>query len=262
MEAEELQQWATQIAESFNKEFFDAETGIYRGERLTDYRQAANIVPLEYGLVEKKYEKTVLDNLLKDIRDKGGRLSTGFLGTSALMEYLPVVEPEMAYKLATQPEYPGWGYMIAQGANSMWECWDGYYSRNHPPFCLISGYFYKYLAGIQPDLAAPGFKNIIINPSIVGDLQYVDAYHDCMYGRIISSWKRENGQLTMDISIPANTTATVYVPATAVSDITESGKPVEKAQGIEFAGITNGKAKLKIGSGNYRFVTTNGYISN
>ncbi len=254
-EAGELQQWAARIAECFNKEFFDARTGVYHGDKPTEYRQAANIVPLEYGLVEKKSERAVRERLLKDIRDKGDRLSTGFLGTPALMEYLSVVEPELAYKIATQPDYPGWGYMIAQGANAMWESWDGYDSRNHTPFCLISGYFYKYLAGIQPDITVPGFKHTVINPSIVGDLEYVDAYHDCMYGRIKSSWKREKQRLTMDISIPANTTATVYVPATSATDVTESGKPVNQAKGVEYIGMENGKAKFRVVSGNYRFVS-------
>jgi len=255
-EADELGQWATRIATCFNNEFFNAERGVYHGENPTGYRQAANIVPLEYGIVAPKYKQTVFDRLLKDIHVQGDRLSTGFLGTPALMEYLATEEPELAFKIATQPRYPGWGYMIAQGANAMWESWDGYDSRNHTPFCLISGYFYKYLAGIQPDTATPGFKHIVINPSIVGDLQYVEAYHDSPYGRIKSSWKREKEQLILEVTIPANTTATVYVPALSASGITESGQPADKAVGVEFKGMENGKAKFNTGSGSYRFTSS------
>ena len=169
-------------------------------------------MPLQYGLVPAEYRNLVLSNLLKNIHAQGDRLGTGFLGTPALMDYLPAEEPELAYTLATQKNYPGWGYMIAQGANSMWESWDGYDSRNHTPFCLISGYFYKYLAGIQADPACPGFKHFLINPSVVGDLTWVDAWHDALYGRIKSSWKREKGRFTLEVSIPVNTTATLYVP--------------------------------------------------
>jgi alpha-L-rhamnosidase len=252
-EVTKLQQWAVRIAAAFNKEFFDAGKGLYHGDKPADYRQSANIVPLQYGITAEKHQKTVFENLLKDIRHKGDRLSTGFLGTPALMDYLATADPELAYKIATQPQYPGWGYMIAQGANAMWESWDGYDSRNHTPFCLISGYFYKYLAGIQPDVRNPGFKHIIINPSIINDLTYVDAYHDCIYGRIKSSWKRDKNQLTMEITIPANTTATLHIPATSVKSITESGLPVDKAQGLKLIRMENGKAILNVGSGNYRF---------
>lgn len=169
------------------------------------------------------------------------------------MEYLPAINPELAYKLATQEKYPSWGYMVRQGATSMWEAWDGYDSHNHTPFCLISGYFYKYLAGIQIDQKVPGFKHLIINPSIVGDLTSVNAFHDSMYGRIKSSWKRENTKLTMNVTIPVNTTATIYILAKSVTEVTESGVLATKAAGVEFSGIENGKAIFKVQSGNYFF---------
>jgi alpha-L-rhamnosidase len=246
-EAKEMHNWAKRVALNFNKEFFDERSGTYHGDIQTEYRQSANIVPLEYGLVPKEKQEAVLDNLIQDLHAKGDRLSTGFLGTSALMEFLPLANPELAYKLATQENYPGWGYMIKQGANSMWESWDGYDSRNHTPFCLISAYFYKFLAGIQIDYSAPGFRHIIINPSIVGDLNYVNAWHDALYGRIKSSWKREQGKLTMEVSIPANTTATIYIPTRSVDSILESGRP--------FIGEENGKAVFRVVSGKFQFVS-------
>jgi len=252
-ESNKMNEWADRIATAFNTEFFDSKAGIYHGEISTPYRQSANVVPLEYGLVPKEKQTEVLSHLVQDIHTKGDRLGTGFLGTMALMKYLPEENPELAYVLATQEKYPSWGYMVRQGANSMWESWDGYDSRNHTPFCLISSYFYKYLAGIQFDPAVPGFKNILINPSIVGDLKSVSAYHDCLYGRIQSNWKRENGKLTMNITIPVNTTATVYVPAQSASEVTESGKPANKVAEIEFLRMENGKAVFRVKSGKYRF---------
>ena len=252
-QALEMDKWAKRITDNFGKEFFDPGNGTYHGDKPTKYRQSANIVPLAYGLVPKENEQAVLNGLIRDIHEQGDRLSTGFLGTMSLMDYLPEVNPELAFKIATQKNYPGWGYMIEQGANSMWESWDGYDSRNHTPFCLISAYFYKYLAGIQADQSAPGFKHFIINPSIVGDLKFVKAYHDCPYGRIKSNWKRENGKLTIDVSVPVNTTATICIPANQGSEIFESGQPVRKIKGVEFLKYENGKAVYIVGSGNYIF---------
>ncbi len=252
-ESSEMNKWAERIGKNFQSEFFDENKGIYHGENPTAYRQSANIVPLQYGLVPADQRDRVFDNLIQDIHEQGDRLSTGFLGTPALMEYLAVKEPELAYTLATQKNYPGWGYMIAQGANSMWESWDGYDSRNHTPFCLISGYFYKYLAGIQTDPAFPGFKHIVINPSVVGDLTWVDAWHDAPYGRIKSSWKHDNGIFTLDVYVPVNTTAAIHVPAIPGSVVTESGRPAGSAEGVKYIKEENGKVIFEIGSGNYSF---------
>jgi alpha-L-rhamnosidase len=253
VEAQKMNDWDKRIAINFNHEFFNSETSIYQGDKPAEYRQSANIVPLEYGLVEQAKKEQVLNNLIQDIHAKDDHLNTGFLGTSALMNFLPETNPELTYQIVTQKSYPGWGYMVEQEANSMWEGWDGCDSRNHTPFCLISAYFYKYLAGIQIDQEAPGFKHFIINPSVVGDLTFVNAWHDCLYGRIKSSWKRENGQLTLVVSVPVNTTATIYVPAKSASEVTESGKPANQAAGVEFLRVENGKAIFKVQSGNYSF---------
>lgn len=252
-DSKKLDEWSKRISTAFNQEFFDKDRAVYHGDIPTSYRQSANVIPLEYGLVPEKNKTAVLSHLVNDIQAKGNRLGTGFLGTMALMKYLPEVNPELAYTLATQEKYPSWGHMIRQGANSMWESWDGYDSHNHTPFCLISAYFYKYLAGIQSDPVHPGFKHIVIHPSVVGDLKSVSAYHDCMYGRIESNWQLANGMLAMNISIPANTTATVYVPARSLSEVTESGKPVTKTDGVEFLRMENGEAVFRVKSGKYQF---------
>ncbi len=114
--------------------------------------------------------------------------------------------------IVSQKEYPGWGYMLEQGATTWWEQWNGYYSHIHSCFTSLDGWFYQGLSGIRPDPAAPGFKKIIIKPAIVGDLTWVKAHFDSPYGRIVSEWKRAGDQLTMDVTIPVNTTATVFLP--------------------------------------------------
>ena len=173
----------------------------------------------------------------------------------AMMDLIPQLDPERAYRIATQPEYPGWGFMVKSGANTMWETWDGASSRNHPPFCLISGYFYKYLAGIRYVADAPGFKRFVIDPSVVGDLTFVEAWHDSMYGRIRSEWQREGNRLSMQVSVPVNTTAVIHVPTSDPDSVTESGRPVASSSGIKYLGMEQGKALYEVGSGDYSFET-------
>jgi alpha-L-rhamnosidase len=118
----------------------------------------------------------------------------------------------------------------------------------------VDAWFYQTLAGIRP--AAPGFKKILIEPSIVGDLIWVKAHFDSPYGRIISNWKIEGNQLTMDVTIPANTTATVLVPAKDEAGGTESGKLAAQTEGVQFLHMGNHAAVYAVGSGTYRFQST------
>ncbi len=109
------------------------------------------------------------------------------------------------------------------------------------------------LAGIRPDPTEPGFKRIIIKPNVIGDLTWVKAHHDSPYGRITSHWKRDGDTLTMKVTIPANTTATVYVPARDAESVTESGKPATQAPGVKFLRMGGNVAVCSVGSGSYEF---------
>jgi alpha-L-rhamnosidase len=116
---------------------------------------------------------------------------------------------------------------------------------------------YQGLAGIRPDESGPGFKKIIIRPAIVGDLTWVKCSYDSIHGRIVSNWKREGQKLTMDVTVPANTTATVYVPANDAGGVTESGKPAAKAECVEFLRMEGAAAVFAVGAGQYRFQARN-----
>jgi alpha-L-rhamnosidase len=120
----------------------------------------------------------------------------------------------------------------------------------------LDAWFYQTLAGINYDPAQPGFKHIIIKPQPLGDLTWVKAHHDSPHGRIVSEWQREGDRLTMDVTIPVNTTATVYVPAKAAEGVTESGKPTAKADGVKYLRMENNAAVYAVGSGIYRFQST------
>jgi alpha-L-rhamnosidase len=143
--------------------------------------------------------------------------------------------------------------MINQGATSTWEAWNGEASRNHPTLGCIGFWFYQGLAGIRPDFSAPGFKKIMIRPAVVGDLTWVKGRYDSIHGPILSEWKREGGQLTLNLTIPANTTATVFVPAKDAASVTESGKAAGQTEGVQFVRMDDSAAVYAIGSGTYRF---------
>ena len=149
------------------------------------------------------------------------RIGTGFLGTPAIMNYLPLHDPETAFKVATQPEYPGFTYMLSNNSTTMWENWDGRASRNHLPFALISAYYYKFLAGIRAD--EPGFASFTVAPTAVEHLTWVKAHHDSMYGRIESEWERKGDRFTLKVTVPANTRCTVVMPSHSGSEMHHIG---------------------------------------
>ena len=176
--------------------------------------------------------------------------------------------------MATQTDFPGWGYMLAEGATTMWEQWDGYWSQIHSCYTCPGGWMYQGLAGIRPDESGPGFKKIIIKPAIVGDppslgssgaagLTWVKCSYDSIHGRIVSNWKRESARLTMEVTIPINTSATVYVPVASkpgehgpakdAAGVTESGKPAAKSNGVRFLRMEDGAAVYDVRSGRYTF---------
>jgi hypothetical protein len=157
--------------------------------------------------------------------------------------------------MTNQSEKPGYGYQLKKGATALTEAWDALAGSSHNHFMLghITEWFYAGLAGIQADPAAPGWKKFIIKPAVVGDLTWVKAHYDSPYGRIVSNWKLEAGKLTMDVTVPPNTTATIFVTAKDAASVTESGKPATKAVGLKFLRMENNAAVYAIGSGTYQF---------
>ncbi|MGV8090243.1 MAG: alpha-L-rhamnosidase C-terminal domain-containing protein [Mangrovibacterium sp.] len=117
----------------------------------------------------------------------------------------------------------------------------------------VDAWFYKSLAGINPDENDPGFRKMIIKPEVVGDLTWVKTSYDSQYGAIGSEWKIRNDSLMMDITIPVNTTAVVYIPCENIEVIKESGKPVTRSRNISLGKTEKGKTILEVGSGRYRF---------
>ncbi|MGA2363622.1 MAG: family 78 glycoside hydrolase catalytic domain [Candidatus Aminicenantales bacterium] len=230
--------------------FYDAQKQIYVLDE-----QSYQVMPLMAGIVPDDLRETILKKLEDGILVKNkGHLDTGMLGTYFLIQYLQEAgRDDLLYTIFNQKTYPGWGYMLTQGATTFWEQWNGYWSQIHSCFTSPGGWFYQGLAGIRPDESEPGFKKIIIKPAVIGNLTWVKFGYDSIHGRIVSNWKREGDRLTMDVTIPINTTATLYVPAKDAAAVTESGKPTGMVDGVKFLRMENGTAVYEVGSGCYQF---------
>ena len=170
--------------------------------------------------------------------------------------------PELAVKIAANKDYPSWGFMAEHGATTIWELWNGntadpaMNSGNH---VMLLGdlivWYYEDLAGIKSDPSSPAFKHIIMEPYPAGGLKFVKASYLSMYGQIKSEWHKSNNQFSWNINIPANTSATIYIPFEKDAVITENGIDVSKDDGIKFIKIENDRAVYEIGSGSYHFVS-------
>ena len=193
-----------------------------------------------------------------------GRLSTGEHATPRLlMELSRRGFHETACALMESTRYPSVGYMISQGATTTWERWDSVFdgrladlngnSLNHWMFGAVGEWMYRVVLGINPDPAAPGYRHVIIKPQPGGTLTWAKGSYRSIHGLIVSNWKRDGAQLIMEVTLPANTTATVHVPAKDAGAVTESGTSAAAAEGVKFLRMENGAALFAVGSGSYRF---------
>ena len=248
---------AVTIKEAFNKKFYNTKTAQYSNNTVT-----ANILALAFDLVPEEDGARVFQNIAdKILRENNGHISTGVIGTQWLMRWLTRYNrADIAYKLVSNTTYPGWGYMVKNGATTIWELWNGntadpaMNSQNH---VMLLGdlliWMYENVAGIRSDTNEVGFKKIVMKPSFDVALSYVNASYQSPYGGITSSWKKENAVLTWDISVPGNTTAVIYVPAREDADVKEGNKSAASSEGIRFVKMDNGNAVFEVGSGHYSF---------
>jgi alpha-L-rhamnosidase len=171
--------------------------------------QTAQILPHYLGMIPEERKQLGLDRLVANIHERKDHISTGFIGTLHLLLGLPDFgEAELTQKIVMQQDFSGWNTLVRNGVQM--ETWGGGQVQMPSLGGPIGAYLYQVLAGIRP--GAPGFKKIVIKPAVVGDLTWVKAHHDSLYGRIVSSWTREGDELRMDVTIPPNTSATVFVP--------------------------------------------------
>ncbi|GHV09218.1 hypothetical protein AGMMS50229_18970 [Campylobacterota bacterium] len=247
-EAEAHAAKAAEMKEAFNKKYYDPETGKY-----DNGTQTSCVLPLYFGIVpdgEREKVFTTLMNNIENVTDY--HIGTGLIGGQWLNRILTEFgRADVSYKFATNEDYPSWGYMVKNGATTVWELWNGDTAdpamNSHNHVMLIGDltiWFYQNLAGIKSE---DGFRTIEMVPVSVGDLQFVNAEYDSIRGKVKSSWKRQNGKFQWTVTIPVGSTANVTVPADNPETV--------KMFGVNGRVINKGTNQFEVPSGAYTFVS-------
>lgn len=249
-EAQAYQKRADELAAVLHQRFLNDDGATYaNGE------QPYLAMPLLFDVTPEPLRARVMASLEHDIRVQcKGHLNTGMHGTYYLLKLLTSTgRNDLAYEIASKETYPSWGYMLKNGATTIWEQWDGDHSHIHNTLVSIGAWFIQGLGGIQYDEQAPGFKHFAIRPGLVGDLTYVRSRYRSMYGPIESNWERRGDKLMLQVSVPANTTATVSIPARQLADVTEQGTPLAQVEGVTEAREQQGQVSFLLGAGRFVF---------
>ncbi len=248
---------AQRLKNGLNKTYLNTKLGQY-----DNGAQTTSVLPLAFGMVPDDQRQAVFNHLVDQITNVTHmHVGTGLVGGQWLNRVLSDYgRPDIAYALATERTYPSWGYMVDHGATTIWELWNGntadpaMNSGNHVMLVGdLTTWLYENLAGIASDPRSPGFKHIIMKPTIVGDLKFVKASHRGPFGMISSQWQRDGNQFAWNIVVPPNSTATIYVPAKSADSVREGGQRIDQSPGVKFIEAKNGLAVFEIGSGSYQF---------
>ena len=242
-----------EIKEAFVRRFLKPGSG-----RFDIGTQACQAFALYFDLVPARERQAAISVLLDEILNRhDGHLATGIFGTRYMLDVLTETgHSDVAYTVAAQKTFPGWGYMLQNGATTLWEHWafsDNVYSHNHPMFGSIVGWFYSAIAGIRPAADAVGFDRVIIKPEPVKALTWARASYQSVRGRVASEWRKENGRFVLNAEIPVNTVARIYLPTSNAAAITESGISVNDSKDVVFLGMEDNRAVFRVGSGRYVF---------
>jgi alpha-L-rhamnosidase len=234
---------------AIHKQWFNPEDSTYaNGE------QPYLIFPLQTGITPDELQSAVFEKYVHTmlVKDKG-HLNTGMIGTQIMFDYLlENNRNDLIDIMVNKKTYPGWGYMIEKGATTCWEQWNGYYSQIHSCFPYIGGWFYRGLGGIQWDAENPGFKNFILRPALVESVDWVNCSYESAYGEIVSNWKTENGEFDWDVTVPPNSTATIYIPG---KEIKVNGKDIAQSKNLRFIQQDVDSGVFEIESGNYKITS-------
>lgn len=233
--------------------------------KLVSGTQTAYVLALNFDLLPEALRDQAAKRLVDNIRTYNTHLTTGFLGTPYLCHVLSRFGyTDVAYELLMQKTYPSWLYPVTMGATTIWERWDGIKpdgtfqtpgmnSFNHYAYGAIGDWMYRVVAGIDTEEDNPGYKGIQIKPHIGEQLSHAKAELQTYYGQVVSGWEKVDDKLKLNVSVPVNTKAVVYVPASAESAVTESGKKLGDVSDLEVVGHKDGYVILKLGSGMYQF---------
>ncbi|SDD79579.1 alpha-L-rhamnosidase [Niabella drilacis] len=233
--------------------------------RLVSGTQTAYVLALHFDMLPEPLRKQAAERLVENIKSYNNHLTTGFLGTPYLCHVLTRFGyTDMAYTLLLQETYPSWLYPVKMGATTIWERWDGIKpdgsfqaasmnSYNHYAYGAIGDWMYRTMVGLDTEDDGVGYKHIKVKPHIGGDFKNASASLKTYYGTTKAGWEVADGKIMMEVEIPANTRATIYLPVTDAGGVTESGKPLSSIKEIKQLGPEDGYLKIETGSGTYRF---------
>ncbi len=248
-----------QIKKVFTRTYVDS-NGLIKGDSQTAY-----VMAIANDLLDESQQKIAGDRLVEKIKSRNWHLSTGFIGTKDLMLVLAKIgRNDIAYRLLFNDTYPSWGFEIKNGATTIWERWNGSTAKDgfadpgmnsfaHYSFGAVYQWMCENIGGIKN--ASPGFNDIIIEPCPDKRLKYAKTTFNSINGKIETHWKLDNDKFILNVTIPANTTATLFLPAKSPSCVTESNKTIRKAPGVKFLRIENSYAVLNLQSGTYNFTS-------
>jgi alpha-L-rhamnosidase len=248
------------VAQRFVERFVTKD-GLVSGNTQTSY-----VLALHFGLLPEKLRPIAANELVRRINERGGHISTGFVGSAYVLHALSNSgKLDVAYKLLREKTYPSWLYPVTQGATTIWERWDGWTtdkgfqdpgmnSFNHYAYGAVGDWMYQVVAGIEVDPLKPGYEHLLLQPRPGGGLTHAAATLDTRYGTVKSAWKLDGNKLTWHVTVPPNTHATVRVPTTDPASVTEAGKAIDAK--TKSATQEAGAVTLSLGAGEYVFTAT------
>lgn len=253
-DASQFARLATNIKRAYAGKFIDPATG-----KIGPGTQSSQAIALGSGIVPDNASPAAFDFMVGLLEGNGKKIRTGILGTKYLLEVLTRRgRADLAYEVVRQPEFPGWVWMMRNGATTLWEHWafsDNTFSHNHPMFGSVSHWMMAWLGGIQPAEDADGFDRVLIRPQTPSGLDWVKSSHRSVRGDLVSNWSRNKDGLVFEISVPVNVQAAVRLPGLP-SRISEGPTSLSRVVGVRQVRVIGKETEFRLGSGTYKFRTS------
>ncbi len=244
---------STEVRDAFNASLWRPDSGIYDRNS-----QTASAMPLVVGLVAPENRQCVLDNLVEDIRAHHNHVTAGDVGFHYVVDaLLEGGRSDVLYDMMSRTDPPSYGAQLKQGATSLTEAWDANPHSSQDHFMLGDGeeWLFRGLAGIDLDMTRSRDERITIRPNPVANVTWTRCTEHSVLGDIVDNWSRQRGKFVLDVTVPANATATIYVPSRAGTKIEESGRPADRAPGVTQISVDNNGAVFRVASGRYHFAS-------
>lgn len=244
---------AEEIRIAFNGKFLDPVTKVY-----STGSQTAYAMPLFFGMADDSVRKKIVANLVRSVNANNKALTAGDIGYRYLLRVLEDEgQSQLIWEMNSRSDVPGYGYQLSKGATSLTESWAAlkYVSNDHMMLGHLMEWFFSGLGGIRQSASSKAYEDILIEPEIVGDITWAETTYNSVHGEIATSWKIDADSLTVKVKIPVGCRATVIIPRSGDSIISESGIPVEESGRVSLSSISVNRAGCEISSGDYLFKT-------